>query len=308
MHFPIADAHCDFLYGAMEYGYRLDTKTKSQSITLDALKEGNVALQTFACWRDLQLRTPASVQVLTMIDCYYRMLEKEKKLIPFHSEFDPACGKTATLLTIEGGEALEGSVAMLRTYYRLGVRAMTFTWNENNELAGAAAAKRQKGITALGREVLVEMGRIGMALDVSHLSDKGIEDALALGKCSIYASHSNCRALYNCPRSLEDAYIKEIAQRGGVIGINFYGPQLVYGGKASVENIVDHIHHVVSIGGMDCCCIGSDFDGMSVYPEQLPDPSGFPFLAKALLMRGFTQEDTEKICYWNLHRFYSKLV
>ena len=118
----IADAHCDFLYGAMEYGYRLKTRTRNQSIHLDGLQKGHVALQLFACWYDSKLKTSPSQQCFTMIDCFYRMLEENPELVPFSPTFDPASGKTAALLTIEGGEACEGSLSMLRIFKRLGVR------------------------------------------------------------------------------------------------------------------------------------------------------------------------------------------
>ena len=304
----IADAHCDFLYGAMEYGYRLKTRTRNQSIHLDGLQKGHVALQLFACWYDSKLKTSPSQQCFTMIDCFYRMLEENPELVPFSPTFDPASGKTAALLTVEGGEACEGSLSMLRIFKRLGVGAMTFTWNENNELGGAAMARRQKGLTALGKEMLREMNRIGVAMDVSHLSDAGILDALSYSDAPVFASHSNARSVCGSARCLPDEMIREIALQGGVIGVNFYSPQLVEKGRAHMEDIVRHIMHIVSVGGIDCCCFGSDFDGMGTYPPGLEDSSGFPRLCELLRQAGFSREETEKIAYWNLHQYLSRFV
>lgn len=304
MSFYVADAHCDFLYGAMEYGYTIDTAVRDQMITLGNLKAGNVALQTFACWTDSQLRTPPMQQCLTMIDCYWRMLEKHPELVPFDSAFTPESGKTACVLTVEGGEPCEGSLAILRTLYRLGVRAMGFTWNSNNELGGAALGKRQKGLTLLGREMVREMNRIGMAVDVAHLSDEGIRDVLDISSRPILASHSNARAVFNHPRSLPDELIREIALQGGLIGVSFYSPQLVTKGRASVKDVAEQIMHIVSIGGIRSCCFGSDFDGMSSSSSVLKNSSEFPLLCEELLRVGFNEEEVSRIAFGNLFGFF----
>ncbi|MBQ6867017.1 MAG: membrane dipeptidase [Clostridia bacterium] len=160
MKFPIADAHCDFLYGAMEYGYDINTLRRDQVIHLPYMQQGNVKMQFFACWYDAKLKTPPLQQGLTMVDCYNRMLKKNPVFVPFTRDFDPNGDKIAAVLTIEGGEICEGSLAMLRIFKQLGVKTMTMTWNDNNELAGAAQAKRQKGLTILGREMLREMNEV----------------------------------------------------------------------------------------------------------------------------------------------------
>ncbi|MBQ7278663.1 MAG: dipeptidase [Clostridia bacterium] len=308
MPFPIADAHCDFLYGAMEYGYDLNTLRREQVVHLPYMQKGNVKLQLFAVWYDQKLRTPPLQQGLTMVDCYKRMLAGNPALVPFTRDFDPQGDKIATVLTIEGGEVCEGSLAMLRIFHELGVRAMTMTWNENNELAGAAMARRQKGLTLLGLEMLREMNRLGVAMDVSHLSDQGIRDALEISTCPIFASHSNARALKDSPRCLPDDLIRDIALQGGVIGVNFYAPQLTENKLACIDDIVRHILHIVSIGGVDCCCFGSDFDGMSTYPKDLKNGADFPALCQALLKAGFNEEQVSRIAYWNLHRYLSQFV
>lgn len=303
MQYPIADAHCDYLFGAMEYGYTPDTDLKGQTINRENLMRGGVALQCFAAWADLTLRTPPTAQVLTMIDRYHSMLENREQFVPFNASFDPKAGKIGTVLTIEGAECCMGSLALLRDFYRLGVRSVAFTWNSDNELSGAAEGRRRKGLTALGREMLGEMNRLGMAMDVSHLSDAGVEDALKYSTSPIYASHSNCRSLMNAPRCLPDALIREIAARGGVIGINFYGPQLHSSRVAHIRDIVRHMVHVVKLGGIEACCIGSDFDGMVKYPVDLRNPSELPKLARALEAEGFDPSEVYALSYGNLSRY-----
>lgn len=307
MAFPIADAHCDFLFGAMEYGYSMSRAVRDQMITLDVLKKGNVALQAFACWTDDRLRTPPLQQCLTMIDCYYRMLAENENLVPFTDSFRPESGKTACLLTVEGGEPCEGSLAMLRILYKLGVRAMSFTWNSNNELAGAAMARRQKGLTVLGREMVGEMNRLGMAVDLAHLSDAGIEDVLSVTNAPVIASHSNARAVLEHPRLLPDELIKEIALRGGLVGVSFYSPQLVKEGRASLRDVCEHIMHIVSVGGIHACCFGSDFDGMGSRSAALQNSSEYPLLTEELLKCGFSSEEVRLITYENMQRFFAPL-
>ena len=308
MQFYTADAHCDYLFGAMEYGFAMRAPKRTQIITLENLQNGSVALQFLAAWSDTALRLPPLEQVLMMIDRYHTLLETDPAFVPLTKDFTPDCGKIATVLAIEGAEALGASPSILRDLYRLGVRAMTFTWNSDNELAGAAQGKRRHGLSAAGREILAEMNRLGIAFDVSHLSDDGIDDALKLSTQPIFASHSNCRRLMNAPRCLKDAHIRAIAERGGVVGINFYGPQLCESGHATIADIVRHIRHAVNIGGIDAVCIGSDFDGMQRYPKDLKNPSDLPALFDALLKDGFTPAEVDRIAYRNLHDYIVQFV
>ena len=303
MRFYTADAHCDFLFGAMEYGWDIGTQRRDQTITEENLKKGGTAIQFLAAWSDTKLRVPPLEQVMIMIDRYHTLHQKHPAFVPFTKAFTPDSGKIATVLTVEGAEGLGASPSILRDWYRLGVRAMTFTWNSDNELAGAAEGKRKRGLSEAGREILKEMNRLGIAFDVSHLSDAGVEDALRLSEQPIFASHSNCRALMNAPRCLEDDYIREIAKRGGVVGINFYGPQLCKSGSASIADIVKHICRVVTLGGIGAVCIGSDFDGMQRYPKDLRNPSDLPALYDALLREGFTPEQVDRIAYRNLRDY-----
>lgn len=307
---PVADGHCDFLYGMVNEGYDFGAPRKRQNIAAARLREGNVRLQFFAAWIDMSLRIPPLQQCLSLIDAYYAMIDAHPQLRPLRADSrDLEEDDTVfTVLTIEGGEAIEGSLAVLRMLYRLGVRAMTLTWNSNNELAGAALARGNRGLTPLGCEVVAEMNRIGMALDVSHLSDRGIEDALRLSTRPVFASHSNARAVFDSPRSLSDAQIRAIAERGGTVGVNFYHKQLTHRNTACIADIVRQIQHIVSVGGIDCCAIGSDFDGMPQYPEDLRTSRDLPALTDALLQAGFSEREVRQIMYENLRRYILQFV
>lgn len=302
--FPFADAHCDFLYGMTYYDYDIQSVSGHQSMSLQSMTSGGVKLQFFAAWIDMLLKQNPLSQCLNMIDSYYRMLEANPCFVPFSAEFDTGSGKIATVLTVEGGEAIEGSVENLRMLYRLGVRAMTLTWNDVNSLAYPAGKRgSKKGLTTLGKSVVEEMCRIGMAVDLAHLGDAGIDDVLSIATRPVFSSHTNARALCSHPRCMKDEHIRAVAKQGGVIGVNFYYKQLTDERTASLDDVVRHIAHFIEVGGVDCVALGSDFDGMNRYIEGLENSGGLPLLAERLSRMGLTDEEIFKIAYGNLARY-----
>jgi membrane dipeptidase len=234
-------------------------------------------------------------------------------------------GKIAALIGIEGGHAIEDSLGLLRNYYALGVRYMTLTHANSNLWADSSGDSRKphNGLSPFGREVVREMNRLGMMVDISHVSDKTFWDALEVSRAPLLASHSSCRALSNIPRNMNDEMIVAMAKKGGVIQINFGceflsqqsadtsswtnpalrnvtpKPQTV---RATLADAVAHIRHVVKIAGTGAVGIGSDYDGVGCVPVGLEDNSKFPNLTRALLEDGFTAEDIRKIYGENLLR------
>jgi membrane dipeptidase len=218
--------------------------------------------------------------------------------------------KIAGLMGLEGGHAIEDSPRLLRDYYRLGIRYMTLThWNTNG-LADSATdvnnpqVQHHNGLTPLGKEVVREMNRLGMMVDISHTSDKTFYDALETSQAPIIASHSACRALTNVPRNMTDDMIKALAQKGGVIQINvncgFISQKSADAPKnapvrATLADVVAHIDHARQVGGIDAVGIGTDFDGITCTPEGFDDVSKFPALTRALLEKGYSAADIKKI-------------
>ena len=170
----------------------------------------------------------AARRTLDMIDSVYRAVERHPNDLMFATSAADirrakAQGKIACLMGIEGGHAIEDSLATLREFYRLGVRYMTLTWNNTNNWADAGRGeKKHNGLSEFGKDVVREMNRLGMLVDVSHVSDKTMSDALDVSKAPIFASHSSARALSNVPRNIPDDLLKRIAQKGGVVQVNFY--------------------------------------------------------------------------------------
>lgn len=234
-------------------------------------------------------------------------------------------GKIAALIGIEGGHAIEDSLRLLRDYYALGVRYMTLTHSNSNLWADSSGDQRKphNGLSAPGKQVVREMNRLGMMVDISHVSDKTFRDALAESRAPVFASHSSCRALSNIARNMSDEMIVAMAKKGGVIQINFGceflsqksadtstwtnpalkavqpKPEIV---PATLADAVAHIRHVVRIAGIDAVGIGSDYDGVGCVPIGLEDNSKFPALTRALLENGFAAADIRKIYGENMLR------
>ncbi|MCR5689348.1 MAG: dipeptidase, partial [Clostridiales bacterium] len=148
-----------------------------------------------------------------------------------------------------------------------------------------------------------EMCRVGIAVDVAHLNDAGIDDVLGIANRPVFASHSNARAVTPHPRCLMDEHIKAIAKQGGVIGVNFYYKQLTGNKSAVVEDVIRHIDHIAAVGGIGCTAIGSDFDGMGLYIEGLETSAGLPLIAERLLRLNYSEADVRRIMFDNLYGY-----
>lgn len=339
------DMHCDTiseLYKKRKTGSTENLYENEGHIDLCKLQKGDALLQNFALFVSMGRTEDSLEEVLEMTDLYYRELEANKALIaPVYCfadiEKNRKAGKISALLTVEEGAVCKGNTAYLRDLYRLGVRMMTLTWNYPNELGypavcaaesrmssaqGAGAengaipfykrADREHGLTETGKEFVAEMERIGMILDVSHLSDAGFYDVLKLTKKPFVASHSNARAVCPWVRNLTDDMIKRLADRGGIIGLNFCPDFLteVSPGEpnpGTITAITAHAKHIIHVGGIDCIGLGSDFDGIDGH-AGLKDYSYMPLLAEAFGKEGFSESEIEKIFYKNVLGLYKELI
>jgi membrane dipeptidase len=211
--------------------------------------------------------------------------------------------KIAALIGIEGGHAIEDSLRLLRDFYDLGVRYMTLTHTNSNGWADSSgdANKPNNGLSPFGKQVVHEMNRLGMMVDVAHVADKTFWDALETSQAPIFSSHSSCRALADVPRNMTDQMIAAMAKKGGVIQINFScgflraGSGANSGPRATLADVVKHINHVVEIAGVYAVGLGSDFDGITCAPEGLDGVDKWPNLTRALLEEGYGAADIRKI-------------
>ncbi|MFB0558396.1 MAG: dipeptidase, partial [Candidatus Bathyarchaeia archaeon] len=268
----VVDTHCDTLGQFLRQTWprrpprKLGERSDQGHIDLPRLVEGGVTCQTFAMYTGNKAIVPdATLRALQMVDVFYSEIEANDDIVSVttHDEIVSAKeeGMVAALLSIEGAEPLMGDVGLLRVFYKLGVRMLSFAWNYRTPFADGLNAKRAESkLPELGVQALEEMERLGMVFDVSHLSDSNFWDVVNIVKGPFIASHSNCRDVCDHPRNLTDDMIRALADHGGVMGMNF-APAFVAKENATVENVVDHIDHIIDLVGPDYVGLGSDFDG-----------------------------------------------
>ena len=212
-------------------------------------------------------------------------------------------GRIGILLSLEGASPLMGRVEFLRLFFRLGIRCLTLTWNHRNELAdGVGVGEAAGGLTEAGKAVVAECERLGIAVDVSHLSERSFWDLMKVIRRPVFASHSNFKALCDHPRNLNDEQAKAIAEKGGVVCLTFV-PSFVGG---DLTKFLSHCEHGVKLVGAKALGLGSDFDGCK--DPVLPDASKFPQLAKALLENGFSVTDIRRLFSKNLLRYFHRTL
>lgn len=217
-------------------------------------------------------------------------------------------GRLSAILTLEDGRAALGDMGKLEQFFDMGIRLISLTWNHANCFGFPNSADRtvmERGLTAFGKEAVVRMEELGMIVDVSHLSDGGFRDVADLLKGPFMASHSNCRELAPHPRNLTDGMLRTLGEHGGVAGLNLCPRFLSRDPSCEhsrVNDMAEHIKHMVKTGGLECAAIGTDFDGMDGQFE-IGNPTEMELLFDRLAREGFTQGEIEKIAYKNARRF-----
>jgi membrane dipeptidase len=318
----LIDTHND-VTGKTIMGFDIGERAADGHTDLPRLREGGVGAVFFAVYVDAAYAKDnhSAHRALEMIETVRHDIvgrhPNDFALALTASDIEEAHkrGKMAALMGVEGGHAIEDSLRILRDFYQLGVRYMTLThrntnhWADSSGTAMDPGATYHNGLTDFGREVIAEMNRLGMIVDISHVSDKTFWDAMEVSKAPIFASHSSCRTLSNVTRNMTDEMIIALARKGGVIQINFgcdfvsqtsaevrkaagAGANIA---RATLNDVVAHIDHAVKIGGVEAVGIGSDFDGVSCVPAGLENVSKFPNLTRALLQKGYSPEDIQKI-------------
>ena len=212
------------------------------------------------------------------------------------------------MLSIEGGEALAGELYVLRMLYKLGVRSICLTWNNRNEIADGLYEKDTRGgLTTFGKEVVREMNRLGMIVDVSHLSNQGFWDVIETTKKPIIASHSNAKKI--CPhiRNLDNEQIIALHRNGGVMGINLCD-EFISDDNPDVLNIIRHIEHIASLVGVDHVGIGADFDGVERLPNGINGVQDITKILEELRKLNYKQEDIAKIAGGNFLRIIKEVL
>lgn len=319
----VVDMHCDTigeLWKAEKAGKPISLRSNSLHIDLEKMQKGDYLLQNFAMFVFLGREKDPLVNVLEMIDVYNRAMAENADIIgPVLNyediEKNRAAGKLSGMLTIEEGAVLKGNPYVVRSLYQLGVRMLTLTWNFENEIgypntivkAKDYDPSRHYGLKPEGIEIVREMNRVGMIVDVSHLGDDGFWDVVKYCDGPFVASHSNARAVCNHIRNMTDDMIRALADKGGVMGLNFCGDFLNPNGKSRVEDMVRHAKHIINVGGSDILGLGTDYDGIDGDLE-LDHCDKMPLLAQEMERQGFSTQQIEKIFHGNVLRLYREVL
>ena len=214
-----------------------------------------------------------------------------------------ASGKIASMMGMEGGHAIENSLGALRAFHTLGVRYMTLTHNGTLDWADAANGEQvHGGLTKFGEEVVREMNRMGMLVDLSHTAPSTMNDALDVATAPVIWSHAAARGVWDHPRNVPDQVLRRLPDNGGVVMVTFVPSFVSEGDEATIAQVADHIDHIATIAGVDHVGIGSDFDGISSTPVGLEDVSTFPALFAELSRRGWSEGGLAKLAGDNLLR------
>lgn len=313
----IVDMHCDTISELiLETTGKYDENLRKNSKHVDLLrmKEAGYLLQNFALYVNKEKYPNVKSRVLELLDYYCAEIEKNSDLIApvtcmADIEKNRVLGKMSSMLTIEEGAALEGSIHTLKDFFDKGVRMITLTWNYPNELGFPHGYNERTdgryGLTSIGKEMVETMENMGIIVDVSHLSDEGFYDVLKCTRKPFAASHSNAREVCCVSRNLSDDMIRCIGERGGVIGLNFY--PIFLGNNGTIESVISHAKHIINVGGVDVLGLGSDFDGIEGQKELLGVQT-MPDLIDALQRAGFVGAVVEKILGGNVLRVYKDVI
>jgi len=351
----VVDTHDDTTQRMLDPKFDLGVRHADGNVDIPRMREGGLGAIFFSIWIPGTITGPAAVQkALEQISAVRRQVaDHPRDLVLATTAADVRSAfvahKIAVLMGVEGGHMMNGDLEALRNFAALGVRYMTLTHMLNVPWADASTdTPAHNGLTDFGRQVIREMNRLGMIVDISHVADKTFYDVLATSEAPVIASHSSCRALCNAPRNMTDQMIRDLAAKGGVIQINYHigflsqefrdaekaNPQLekdidvemkkrcgeveacqllekerlirelVRQGKLPRVNwtrIIDHIDHAVKIAGADHVGLGSDFDGANM-PYGMDDASHVPQITNALLEKGYSESDIQKILGGNTLR------
>ena len=349
---PFFDAHCDTIskIHAGEGDFSLDSAGHGLHVTLPGLRRAGVRAQVFALWawegayggetREVALALADELRRVCAVHAEDLCLVLTAQDL---TRVSGEAGRVAAIAGLEGADALLGGPDEIGTFFAAGVRLLTLAWGDN-PFCGSVLGSGG-GLTPVGRELVDACESRGVVVDVSHASDEAFSDLCRTAAKPFIASHSNCRSVCPNTRNLTDDMIRELAHRGGVMGINLGSSFLsgdffrrtrrlrdeffrqVQSGKSSFVDaqrasaaeqtllprppmafVLDHVRHAIDVGGEDCVGLGGDLDGVKSLPEGLDGVGDYPRIARLLLDGGLTPRQVEKVCFQNFARVFADLL
>jgi membrane dipeptidase len=364
----VVDTHADTPQRFLDENFDIGSADPKDigHISLDKAHAGNLGAEFFSIWVDPETNQGHFAQhTFDLIDSVYEQAARhpDRMMMAFSAEDIERAHKQkklAALMGIEGGHSIENDIHLLRDFYRLGVRYMTLSWSNTNQWADSSGdiddpkIQHHNGLTDFGKRVVLEMNRLGMMVDISHVADKTFWDVIATSKAPVIASHSSARALCLAPRNMTDDMLRAVAKNGGVVDVNFFSGFLdqTYWNEAQAQKkeqetaihdylaklkaegkpvsfsdedritrewmakiprppfkaLIDHLDHIAKVAGVDHVGLGSDFDGVSgATPQGMDSAADLPKITQALLDRGYSASDIQKILGGNILRVFKEV-
>ena len=306
MKFPVFDLHCDTALALLGKNFDNVGSMRSNQLHIDLERASTLSgyAQCFACFTSPEEKLPVNLSVIGLFEremaTILRETEENSDLIQVAYSAkeiaqNQSNGMMSAILTIEGPAGFDYNVELLEDLYQIGFRISTLGWNERNPLTGSCMTGG--GLTEQGRAYVTEAQRVGILIDVSHISDQGFWDIMEITSKPILATHSNSRAVWEHPRNITDDMYLAICRTGGTVGINLYKDFL--GNNPTIDTVCDHILHFLQVAGTDKhISLGSDFDGIDSLPAGISGIQDYPKLADRLLSLGLSDKTVENI-FWN---------
>lgn len=303
----LIDMHCDMFW-------KMSEGNTDFCVDLEKLQKAESVAEFFACFiytdGTYEGSFEKAMHMLSVGKTYLKQHSDKIEILCSKKDFreNQKKGKLSAVLTIEEGGILEGDMSRLEQLWEQDIRLMTLLWNYENCIGYPNSKDKrimEKGLKPFGFEVVERMNELGMMIDVSHMSDGGFWDVLKHSKKPIVASHSNARSLCRHPRNLSDDMIRAVAEKDGLIGVNFYPYFVNENGIATAEDIVRHIQHIICVGGEDVVAIGTDFDGFDEGQLEIEHIGQMEVLYKAMKKAGMKESLMEKIGYKNVMKIFN---
>ncbi len=324
MNIPVFDAHCDTIMKVQETKCGL----RKNNFHIDLTRGGRFSpyAQVFAVFTrpfegnltEMNYSQDWPSGVLTqmggeLLDLLISELEENSDILTLcKSAYDVKSaaenGRIAALIAIEGAELLDCDILRLRRAYNKGVRLVNLCWNFDNALCGASHGAKAGGLTEKGAEFVRAMQDMGVAVDLSHASEKTFWDVAEIARRPIIAGHSDSKAICDNPRNLTDDQFRAIVGLHGIVGLNLYPSFLNESGKADIDDIIRHAEHYLELGGEKTVCLGGDLDGIECMPKGMSGIESYEIIYEAMLKRNYNEDLVRDIFYFNLFNVLERVL
>ncbi|XP_016400288.1 dipeptidase 1-like [Sinocyclocheilus rhinocerous] len=321
---PLIDGHNDLPWQMRSlFNNQLNTvdlyKLNSTHTNIPKIKEGHLSAQFWAAYVPCDTQYKDAVrQTLEQIDVIHRMCHKYPEVFKFAASSQDILdafeqNKTASLIGVEGGHSIDSSLGTLRTMYQLGVRYLTIThscntpWADNWLVDTGSEPEAHGGLSDFGKQVIREMNRIGMLIDLSHVSEKVMNQVLDISEAPVIFSHSSAYSICNHKRNVPDDVLMRVIKKKGIVMVNFYNDYVTCQKTANISDVADHFDHIKKVAGSSIIGFGGDYDGVPRVPDGLEDVSKYPNLVAELLRRKWSDEEIRDALGRNLLRVFREV-